>query len=167
MDDHAYSQKQWFWAVNLCALTGWSFVFIPISIEANSGTFFLNAFILGLPFVAFVCWIFVAPILRTLMKRQFSWFRAAQWGFFISSAISVLSIVLGRLIQWFDTSSNSQLGGNDKTLSTDGILTPLGWFIVGYWTIAFMLLCIIVALVVRAAIGPGKPQSGRRQPNVR
>lgn len=153
--EHPYTRKQWKRAVNLSAVLGWLVIAVPISAgTSNAG---LLQFV-GLPIAFLASWLVSAPILKRLMRKNVSWFQAVLWGGAITFLIALTSIAIGRFRGWMqsvDSSSFSQIGGGDKIREIDGILTSYGWLILAQNTAMFVAAGMVIALVVRLAIGPG------------
>lgn len=162
----AYTRRQWVRAVNLCAVIGWLLISIPFAEGMSDGTIlsFLGimiwAAVLGLPIALGVCWIVAAPILKHVMRRPVTWASAGFWGFVVSAAIASASVGVGRSVSLFISMSGSYslIGGGDKTIQVNGILTDYGWLALGQRTILFVLAGVVIALFVRAVIGPAGAQ---------
>lgn len=159
--EHAYTREQWKRAVNLSAILGWLVIAAPIS-AGTSNAGFLQFFglmvwaaAIGLPIAFLASWIISAPILKRLMRKNISWFQAMLWGGVITFFIALASIVIGRL-RGLATMQPSQLGGGDKVRVIDGILTSYGWQVVAQNTAMFVAAGIVIALIVRFSIGPGR-----------
>ncbi len=159
--EHAYTREQWKRAVNLSAILGWLVIAAPIS-AGTSNAGFLQFFglmvwvaAIGLPIAFLASWIISAPILKRLMRKNTSWFQAILWGGVITFFIALASIAIGRL-RGLATKQPSQLGGGDKVREIDGILTSYGWQVVAQNTAMFVAAGIVIALIVRFAIGPGR-----------
>lgn len=162
--EHPYTRKQWKRAVNLSAVLGW--LVIAVSISAGTSNAGLLQFVgimiwaatVGLPIAFLASWLVSAPILKRLMRKNVSWFQAVLWGGAITFLIALTSIAIGRFRGWMqsvDSSSFSQIGGGDKIREIDGILTSYGWLILAQNTAMFVAAGMVIALVVRLAIGPG------------
>jgi hypothetical protein len=158
--EHAYTRKQWKRAVNLSAVLGWLVIATPISAgTSNAGLlqFFgimVWAAAIGLPIAFLASWLISAPILWSLMRRNITWFQAAVWGGVNTFFVALASIAIGR-VRGLATMQPSQLGGGDKVREIDGILTLYGWLVVAQNTAMFVAAGIVIALIVRFAIGPG------------
>ncbi|RBW59124.1 hypothetical protein DS906_09515 [Ruegeria sp. A3M17] len=127
-------------------------------IDASLRSLFMLFALFGLPLAFVIAWVFVAPTLRVMMRRQTSYTRAIRWGAAIALSFVVLSIAVGRFRGWrqsLDPTFHSQIGGGDYVRSVDGILTPYGWQVLAQNSALFILMCILVALVIRFIIGPG------------
>ena len=159
-----YDQSDLRRAVNLAALLGGLVVAGPLllkSILSLNFAMVLLAALIGLPIALLACWLIAAPILRRLMRRSISWLSAVIWGAIIAATVEVLGVALSRLNGlrlYFDDSFYSQIGHGDKTQSIDGILTPHGWLIQAQNSAAFVAFGIVIALIVRAIVGPGIEQ---------
>ena len=162
---HAYTRRQWKRAVNLSAVLGWLMVAAPISAGMTNGgllQFFgvmIWAAAIGLPVAFLASWLISAPILKRPMRRSISWFQAVFWGGTITFLIALASIAIGRFRGWMtsiDPDSSYQIGGGDRIREIDGILTSYGWLILAQNTAMFVVAGIVIALVVRLAIGPGR-----------
>lgn len=163
--EHAYTRKQWALAVNLSAVLGWLVVATASSagvLHGGLSQFFaimIWAAAIGLPIAFLASWLISAPILKKLMQRNILWVQAAFWGAVITSLIALAFISIGRLKGWIqslDPNSFSQFGGGDKVREIDGILTSYGWLILAKNNSLFVLAGVVIALVVRLAIGPGR-----------
>lgn len=156
-----YTRKQWRRAVNLSAVLGWLVIAVPVSARANNASLlqFLAvmawAAAIGLPIAFLASWLISAPILQRLMRKNISWFQAVLWGAVITFLIALASIVIGRL-HGLATLQPSQLGGGDKVRVIDGMLTLYGWQVVAQNTAMFVAAGIVIAAVLRFAIGPGR-----------
>ena len=154
----AYSRKEWVRAVNMSAVLGWSCIALPFVFEMGVSILPFAAF-LGLPLAFLVCWVFVAPILKRLMRRPISLPMAAIWGAITSLTIASVFITLGRFRGWrqsLDPNTSSQLGGGEFVRSVDGILTPYGWQVLAQNTALFVLFGVGIALTIRMLIGAGQ-----------
>jgi hypothetical protein len=100
-------------------------------------------------------WVISAPILKRLMQKKITWVGAAVWGGLITFLIALVSIIIGRLYGLMRIPS-FQLGGGDKIREVDGILTANGWLMLGQRTAGFVAVGVLIALLVRAVIGPGR-----------
>ena len=152
----AYTHKQFVRAVNLSAFLGWLMVVAQLFARPSQ---LIPVAIAFLPITLLVCWVIVAPILRRVINKPISWFRAAFWGALIASLIAFLGIIIGRFLGWqqsINPNFSSQIGGGDYIRSVDGILTPYGWRVLVQSTVLFVLGGILSALIVRAVIGPGR-----------
>lgn len=154
----AYSRKEWARAVNLSALFGWAAVSCPFVFETGLGLLPYAA-VFGLPVAFLACWLIAAPILKRLMRRPISWRQAAIWGAAIAITIRISGIVIGVLHGLFGSLTgrfSSQIGGGDFVRSIDGIPTLCGWIVI-LRSLAFVALFgALIALILRAVIGPGK-----------
>ncbi|WP_439111517.1 hypothetical protein [Lentibacter sp.] len=161
----AYSHRDWVRAVNLSGVLGWLFVSAPITWGISNGSLlnFLGLMVwaaaIGLPIAFGASWLVSAPILKRVMHNKITWARAAVWGGAITFLIALFSTVIGRLyglMQSMNPNSSSQLGGGDKIREVDGILTAYGWLMLGQRTAVFVAAGVLIALLVRAVIGPGR-----------
>ena len=163
-DWQVYSRKQWINAVNYAALLGYfAVVGVPSILNANPGGIPGGA-ILGIPFALLCCWVFGAPVLKRLMRREISWFSAAYWGAAIASVMAFLSIVVGRYGGWRQSNNphfNSRIGGDGCVRSIDGILTPYGWQVLAQNTLTFILTGAVIAIMVKWLVG--EPASLRQK----
>lgn len=166
-DISAYSQREIRRAVNLSAILGWFcvigapmlFDLFQSGWDATLWSLFQLLTLFGVPSAFLIAWIFVAPALRKMMRKPVTFFRAAYWGGAISTGLVLLSIAIGRLRGWHQSHNDnfdSQIGGGDFVRSVDGILTPYGWQILARNSLLFIAVCIFVAVVIRAIVGPGK-----------
>lgn len=166
--DHVgvYTRRQRIWAVLMTGLWGWAVVALPAPLvhmvggRAAQGINLLFLFaVFGLPVALVVSGIFVAPILKVMMRRRVSYCRAMLWGGGTAAVLAALSIVVGRFRGWKqsqDPTFYSQIGGGDYIRSIDGILTPYGWWVTVQNSAFFVLACIFGAVVIRLIIGPGR-----------
>ena len=152
----------------LAALLGWTGVTV---MELGGGTrsqivFFLPFFaVIGLPVAFLTTWVIGGPLVRRIMLRPIGWLRAATGGAMIASAIAIISILIGRLNGYRisrDPTFHFQSGGGDYVREVDGILTPYGWLLLSQNTAIFVALGVVVGLVVRVVIGPGKSVEPQR-----
>lgn len=151
-----YTRRQWVRAVNLSAVLGWLAVTGP-SLGPKL-PFLIYAAIFGLPIAFLVSWVITAPILKRVMRRSVSWSRAIVWGGALSLFFAAVSIAVGRYFGWresVDPNSWSQIGGGAYIREIDGILTPYGWWRLALSTEIFVCSGIVIALILRAIIGPG------------
>lgn len=158
--EHAYTRKQCKRAVNLSAVLGWLVIAVPIAAGTSNSEilWFFDTFVwaaaIGLPIAFLASWLIAAPVLKRLMRKNISWFKAGLWGGIITLLVALASVAIGRL-RGLATMQPSQLGGGDKVREIDGILTSYGWLVVAQNTALFVAIGIAIALVVRFAIGPG------------
>lgn len=166
--EHPYSRKQWARAVNLSAFLGWLMVAVPIcagtsnAVVANFIGLMIWAAALGLPIAFLASWLIVAPLLKRLMRKNFTWIRTVYCGCGIAFLVALTGITIERFRGWMrsiDPTTYSQLGGGDKTREIDGILTSYGWLVLAQNTVIFVAGGIAISLVVRLAIGPGRRAS--------
>ena len=156
---HAYSRKQWFWAVNLIALFGSLGVLLPVVALSRNFLQVLAIFPYAIVVALMVSCMFVAVPLAVAMRQPASWARAAFWGGAVATAIGAVFFSIGhvrRLRARSDDSINYQLGGGDFVRDIDGVLTPYGWQVIVQTYMLFIGLGIFVALVMRLLLGPGK-----------
>jgi hypothetical protein len=161
----AYTRSQQTLAINLSAFLGWLAVSVTITSGMGGGSLsntlglMIWAAVTGLPIALATSWLIGAPILKHAMRSSITWVGAAFWGGIITFLIALLSIVVGRFRGWMQSinpNSFSQLGGGDKVREVDGILTPYGWWLLAQTTSLFVLAGVVIALIVRAVIGPGR-----------
>lgn len=160
LDSSPYSRQELNRAINLASVLGWFAYVLPLIIDARFGLL-LFAAIIGLPIAFASCWVIGRPILKRLMRKPVSWVSASLFGGIVSFVIAAVGILLGRINGYRiskDPNFSSRIGGGEFTQSVDGILTPYGWLILAQNTAIFVIWGIIVALIVRAVIGPGKQQ---------
>ncbi len=157
----AYSHRDWVRAVNLSGVLGWLFVSAPITWGTSGGSLlnFLGLMVwaaaIGLPIAFGASWVISAPILKRIMRKKITWIGAAVWGGLVTFLIALVSIAIGRLYGLMGSAS-FQLGGGDKIREVDGILTAYGWLMLGQRTAVFVAVGVMIALLVRAVIGPGR-----------
>jgi hypothetical protein len=160
----SYSRRQWTRAVNLSAVLGWLCVAVSITVGMSSGEllgFFglmIWAAVIGLPIAFAASWLILAPILKRVMHSSVTWLGAAFWGGVPTFLIVLASVVIGRFRSWMqpvNPNSFSHMGSGDKLREVDGILTAYGWWILAQTTAMFVLAGVVIALIVRAIIGPG------------
>jgi ABC-type Fe3+ transport system permease subunit len=167
----AYSRRQFVLAVNLAALLGWAAATAPVlysywqtrtdlpGIVSNTVKLALLTAVLGIPIALAATWLVAAPVLRRIMKAPISWRRAVLWGIIIPAVMAASGVLLGRILGLFqnlDPNSWSQDGGGDYIQEVDGILTPYGWLVTGESSLIFVLEGFVIALIVRAVVGPGR-----------
>ena len=143
----AYTNRQFVIAVCLAAVLGWATVALPfLWLVAHLGAtffYFVMALVIGLPIAFVTCWAIVAPILWFMMVDPIGWLRAAFWGATIPAAMAIVVIVVRRLevadFRW-----------------REGVAPSL----------VFVIVCLVIALIVRAVVGPGKRGlgTGAKQP---
>ena len=120
------------------------------------------AAIIGLPIAFLLTALVGAPVLKRVTLRAISWLRAAISGAYIAAMMAGISIVIGRfrgLVESYDATSYSRIGGGDYTIEVDGILTAYGWYLLGLRTGLFIAFGAIIGLLVRVVIGPGRKDS--------
>ncbi|MEX0365191.1 MAG: hypothetical protein AB3N22_03925 [Ruegeria sp.] len=106
----------------------------------------------GLPIAFAFCWIVAAPVLYCVMRKPLSWLRAVVWGALISALIGgVYGLLLSprRLIV-------PQSSGGDAGDLYNWHYSTATWLDILQYCLPFMFLGAVVALIVRAIIGPGK-----------
>ncbi len=116
----------------------------------------------GLPIAILLTALVGGPVLRRVTRHPVGWMRAAASGAYVAAIIAGISIVIGRfrgLIESYDSSSYSQIGGGDYTVEVDGILTAYGWSLLGLRTGIFIAFGAIIGLLIRLVIGPERLQS--------
>ena len=157
--DHqrAYSTRQWFWAVNLSAALGAVGSLLPAAAKAPLQATMLFPYALVVALI--IAWVFVAPALAYAMRKPASWLRTATLGGGTAASIALVGFAIAtgrRLRAQADPSYYYQLGGGEYVRDVDGILTPYGWWVIIQNNLLFVALGVLVALIVRSVIGPGK-----------
>ena len=170
-EPRAYSGKQFALAVSLAALLGWAAIVIPATLLSSERpvpmdtrlSFLLFAGIIGLPIAFISSWIVAGPILWRVMARTINWSRAAAWGLIIPAAMAIVGVILGRLyglVRYLDPNTySSSYGPPGVPIEIDGILMPYGWWLTAESSAKFIAIGFVVALIVRAVIGPGSIRS--------
>lgn len=171
LDPVPYTNRQWFWAVNLCGALGSSAAILQTVLPAvvyGGETHMLAALpiylFFGLPAGLLLAWVFVAYPLSILMRKPVNRLRAAFWGAGIGAFMAGVWVLLSRLNGLRisrDDSVFSQIGGDGAIRSLDGILTPYGRWMLAQNVAWFVLACAICAVVVQALIGEGQRQGER------
>ena len=146
--DHAYTTKQWFWAVNLIAVFGILGVLLPSFLASPRQAF--DIFPFALVVGALIAWILIAPPLAYAMRKPATYLRAARWGAGAAVGIAFIGFLLARVM------ANGQLGGGEYMQMQNGELTPYGWQKVIESNALFVALGLCVSFLVRAVIGPGR-----------
>lgn len=158
-----YSRKQWVKAVNYSALLGYlAVVGVPSVLAANPGGI-LGGAILGVPIAMLCCWVFAAPALKYLMRKEIGWLSAASWGAFLASIMALVSIAIGRYIGWQQSDNpnfSGRVGGDGYIREIDGILTPYGWLVLAQNTLIFIVAGALIAILVKWLIGEPASQHG-------
>lgn len=116
---------------------------------------------IGLPIAFGAGWIIAAPILKRAMRSRITWAGAAFLGGGIALLIALASIVIGRFRGWVQSMNPdtvSQIGGGDKVREIDGLLTAFGWATLAQTTAFLVAGGVLIALMVRALIGPGRAE---------
>ncbi|MCH2164362.1 MAG: hypothetical protein MK098_06890 [Marinovum sp.] len=164
--DRPYRKSQWFWATNLSGALGamGTTGYLLLSAGASGADWpemaltFVSLQILAIPIGILLAWVFVAPTLSRMMRTSISRARAALWGGGIGVALVGISTAFGRWRGWQqsrDDTFHSQIGGGDYIRSIDGILTPYGWYVLMMNSLAFIIVCVVSALLVQKFIGSG------------
>ncbi len=130
----AYSRREWAKAVCWSAFLGWSLVALFFLIAGAGITLLPWVAGFGLPISFIVCWVVVAPALALIMRSPISWKRATFWG-------AIFGVFL-TAIYWVTIYT---------TLSFD--LDEVLQF--GQYAMVLILSTTVIALAVRAIIGPG------------
>lgn len=162
-----YSQRDIACAVKLSALLGWVGVIgLPIfsheyrnGLDLNSLSLVFWYALFGLPTSLFICWLFVKPFLRIMMRRNVGYVRAACWGAGIGFSLVAVWVTIRRYKGWRqsqDPKTKSGYGDGSGTIEVNGLLTDYGWWQLAQNSFQFTLICILAALIVRLVIGPGK-----------
>ncbi|MEM0942898.1 MAG: hypothetical protein AAGI70_03030 [Pseudomonadota bacterium] len=158
MQNNAYDPSDLTLAVNLSAILGWCVAVFPL-LAAGRISLIPYAAVIGLPIAFVACWVVGAPILRRLMRNKVSWSKAGLWGAVIAMMIELLGVSISRYRGWLqsrDDSFWSRIGGGEYVRSVDGILTPYGWWVQAQSSALWVLAGVVIALIVRGAIGPGR-----------
>lgn len=154
----AYTTRQRARAVNVSAFLGWLAVAGPYCLAYGLESW-IYAAIFGLPIAFLACWIIGAPILKCRMRHSLSWTSAAIWGGGISLLIAGVGVALTRYEGWRESRDPnfwSQVGAINNPSEIDGILTPYGWLMTAETVAVFAIVGSVIALMVRACIGPGE-----------
>lgn len=158
---NAYTRKEISRALNLSAVLGWAIIALPFTAAAGITILPIIALI-GLPIAFLLCWFALEPVFIRLMRTPVSYLRAAIWSALIAAGLISISIVIMRFLEWRESlrpARHSQLGGGDYTQSIDGILTAYGWQMLAQNSAIFILIALIIALIIRRIIGPGRSTS--------
>lgn len=171
----AYTGNQFALAVSLAGVLGWAAIAIPATASYSAGPvpmsaalgFLLWAGIIGLPVALVSSWVVAGPILWRVMARPVGWQRAVVWGLIVPATMVVIGLALGRLmgfLQFLNPRFNStRYGAPGVAIEIDGILQPHGWWLVAQSTARFVAIGFVVAMIVRAVVGPGSALSGAIQ----
>ncbi|MEW2917574.1 hypothetical protein AB1A64_10920 [Ruegeria sp. ANG10] len=162
-----YSQRDIACAVKLSAFLGWVGVIgAPVfsheyrnGLDLNSLSLVFWYALIGLPISLFICWLFVKPFMRIMMRRNISYVRAACWGAGIGFSLVTVSVAFSRYRGWRqsqDAKTTSGYGDGIGTIEVNGLFTDYGWWRLAQNSFQFILICILAALIVRLVIGPGK-----------
>ncbi|WP_282168908.1 hypothetical protein [Ruegeria atlantica] len=162
-----YSQRDIACAVKLSAPLGWVGVIgVPVfsneyrsGLDLNSLSLVFWYALFGLPISLFICWLFVKPFLRVMMRRKVGYVRAACWGAGIGFVLVTVSVAFSRYRGWrqaHDPKTTSGYGDGIGTLEVSGLLTDYDWWRFAQNSFHFILICIVAAIIVRLIIGPGK-----------
>lgn len=152
----AYSRKQWIRAVNYSAVVGYCFVIgVPAAVNGNLGGAFVAA-IIGIPAALICCWVFAAPALKYLMRKEFTWLGAALGGASIAALMAIVSIAFQRHLGWrvsLDPDRSYGAYRRGGTTVVDGILTPHGWLLLAESTLYFVATGAVVGMIVKPLVG--------------
>jgi hypothetical protein len=170
-ETRAYTDRQFALAVCLAAVLGWAVILAlaTFTSAAQSATisatlgFLLWAAIIGLPIAFISCWVVAGPILWRVMARPIDWRRAAVWSLVVPTAMAIAGVILGRLFGLFflylnPSASSESYGPPGVPIEIDGILMPYGWWLTAQSSVIFVGIGFVVAMIVRAVIGPGAKQ---------
>jgi hypothetical protein len=165
-EERAYTKRDWRRAVNASAILGWFCVTVPIIYETGIEGIGLLPWIagVGLPIAFIFCWVIVAPILWRIMRKSVSWLYAVVWGVAISITMAAVSIIISHLNGLRisrGTYADFHLVRGDFTREADRILTLYGWYDLLQNTALFILVCVLIALLIRAIIGSGVKHSSK------
>lgn len=153
-----YTDRDLTLAVNLSAFLGWLSVSAPLVWLFGPLALFFGV-VLGLPTAFAACWLVGAPIVWRLMRRPITWLAAVGWGATIAGLIAALGIALVGFANWQRQQNaypQERISGGNSARSVDGDLTLYGWWGVAQGVALFILAGIIIALIVRAIVGPGR-----------
>ena len=153
-----YTNRDLTLAVNLSAFLGWLSVSAPLVWLFGPLAMFFGV-MLGLPTAFAACWVIGAPIVWRLMRRPITWLAAVGWGAIISGLIAALGMAPAGFANWQRQQNaypQERISGGNSTRSVDGDLTLYGWWGVAQGVALFILAGIIIALIVRAIVGPGR-----------
>ncbi len=153
-----YTRRDLARAANLSAVFGWLVVSAPLVWLFGPLALFF-ALLLGLPIAFAACWLLGAPILWRLMRRPITWLAAASWGAVIAGLLAALGIAFSRYVRWQQQQnavSQDRISGGDSVRSIEGILTSYGWWVLAQGAAFFILAGVLIALILRAVIGPGR-----------
>ena len=152
-----YTRRDLSRAANLSALLGWLAVStLLVWLFGPLALFF--AMLLGLPIAFAACWLLGAPLLWRLMRRRITWLGAAGWGAIIAGLIAALGMGFRSYVRWQQhqtASSQDRVSGGDSLRSVEGVLTAYGWWGLAQVAVLFILAGVVIALILRAIIGPG------------
>lgn len=153
-----YTDRDLTLAVDLSAFLGWLSVSAPLVWLFGPLALFFGV-VLGLPTAFAACWLVGAPIVWRLMQRPITWLAAVGWGATIAGLIAALGIALVGFANWQRQQNaypQERISGGNSARSVDGDLTLYGWWGVAQGVALFILAGIIIALIVRAIVGPGR-----------
>ena len=156
--DPAYSSKQWFWAVNLIAVLGTIGFFTPVIFTSPTRVASILPFAFIVSFI--ISWLLIAPLLKVAMRKPASWLRSAIWGTASAMLVASVGFVLAEIRRFNALSSDGekyQLGGGEYVREINGVVTSYGWQAIIQSNVTFILLGLVIALIIRAIIGPGRP----------
>ena len=125
---HAYTAKQFVAAVSLTAVIGWAAVTTLLVIAESSSSALWPYILVGFPTAFIVTWLFIGPILWVMMRKPIGWVKAAGAG--VTAALAGSTAVLG-------------------------LVFPEGWEFVVEVGVVACLLGGLIAVLVRAVMGPG------------
>ncbi len=159
-----YSRRDLHKAVIASAILGWLWVTLySVSFDLRYLPLLLPlAAIVGLPIAFIATYSIGMPILRRVMRKSVTYPRAALGGGLIAALIAMVGIAITRYLGWrqsLDDNHGGQVGGGDYVQSIDGILTPYGWWLVLRNSMLLIAVGIVIGVLIRAWIGPGRQPS--------
>jgi hypothetical protein len=160
----------------LASLFGWAAFAFPVIAEfvarngiASIGYAAVNllfAALFGIPIALLACWLIAAPFLWWMMARPVDWWRAVRWGVLTSVTMAVAGFLWARFQGWQANNNPNfhyTFGGGKYVQDVDGVLTPYGWLVETVESLHFVGIAFVIALLVRAIIGPGRVEVPAKQ----
>jgi hypothetical protein len=156
MEQHGpYSRKDLHKAAIASAILGWLWVTVDF-VDFNFQDFpilLLFAAIYGLPIAFIATYSVGVPILSWVMRKSVTYPRAALAGGLIAALMAMVGTAISRYMGW-----HQPLNGG-YVQSINGILTPYGWWVVLRDSIPLIAVGIVIGILMRAWIGPGRQPS--------
>jgi hypothetical protein len=159
-----YSRRDLHKAVIASAILGWLWVTLySVNFDLRYLPLLLPlAAIVGLPIAFIATYLIGMPILWSVMRKSVTYQRAALGGGLIAALMAMASTAIGRYMGWrqsLNDNHGGQVGGGDYVQSIDGILTPYGWWVVLRDSMLLIAVGMVIGVLMRAWIGPGRQPS--------